>query len=94
MKTKKRGSRERKEQDEKKGTRQCSDTNPSPKANDKFNSERNSNKIWWNNLKDLPMWPRLKAVVEFLLATRHGRLLKHLHRIHVVQAPSCTLCDI
>ncbi|GFS47486.1 hypothetical protein TNCV_1612251 [Trichonephila clavipes] len=32
-------------------------------------AERNSNKIWWNNLKDLPMWPRRKAVAEFRLTT-------------------------
>ncbi|GFW30157.1 hypothetical protein TNCV_1054681 [Trichonephila clavipes] len=55
-------------------------------------AERNSNKIWWNNLKDLPMWPRRKADAEFCLTTGHDRLLKHLN-IHVSQAPSCTFCD-
>ncbi|GFW74694.1 hypothetical protein TNCV_962691 [Trichonephila clavipes] len=42
-------------------------------------TERNSNKIWWNNLKYLPMWPRRKAVAEFRLAAGHDCLLKHLH---------------
>ncbi|GFW72483.1 hypothetical protein TNCV_3797111 [Trichonephila clavipes] len=51
-------------------------------------AERNSIKIWWNNLKDLPMWPRRKAVAEFRLTTGHDCLLKHLHRIHVAQAPT------
>ncbi|GFT42645.1 TD and POZ domain-containing protein 4 [Trichonephila clavipes] len=46
-------------------------------------TERNSNKIWWINFKDLPMWPRRKAVAEFRLTTGHDCLLKHLHRIHV-----------
>ncbi|GFV64450.1 hypothetical protein TNCV_4716251 [Trichonephila clavipes] len=48
--------------------------------------------IWWNNLKDLPMWPRRKTVAEFCLATGHDCLLKHHHRIHVSQVPFCTLC--
>ncbi|GFS55102.1 hypothetical protein TNCV_2441721 [Trichonephila clavipes] len=56
-------------------------------------AERNSNKIWWNNLKDLPMWSRRKAVAEFCLTTRLDCLLRHLHIIHVAQAPFCTLCD-
>ncbi|GFX75157.1 RNase H domain-containing protein [Trichonephila clavipes] len=56
-------------------------------------AERNSDKIWWNNLKDLPMWPRRKAVAKFRLTTGHDCLLKHLHRIHVAQASFCTLCD-
>ncbi|GFU03235.1 transposable element Tcb1 transposase [Trichonephila clavipes] len=30
---------------------------------------------------------------EFRLATGHDYLFKHLHRIHVAQAPFCTLCD-
>ncbi|GFT75998.1 nuclear receptor-binding protein [Trichonephila clavipes] len=46
-------------------------------------AERNSNKMWWNNLRDLPMWPRCKAVAEFRLTTAHDCLLKHLHRVHV-----------
>ncbi|GFU63344.1 hypothetical protein TNCV_247141 [Trichonephila clavipes] len=57
-------------------------------------TERNSNNIWRNNFKDLPMLPRRKAVAAFRLATEHDCLLKHLHRIHVAQAPFCTLCDI
>ncbi|GFV47795.1 hypothetical protein TNCV_3383251 [Trichonephila clavipes] len=57
-------------------------------------TERNSNKIWWNNLKDLPMWPKRRSVTEFRLATGHDCLLKHLYRIHVAQAPFYTLCDI
>ncbi|XP_015925706.1 uncharacterized protein [Parasteatoda tepidariorum] len=57
-------------------------------------TEKNSGKIWWNNLKDLPMWPRRRAVAEFRLTTGHDCLLKHLHRIHVAQAPFCTLCDL
>ncbi|GFV56073.1 hypothetical protein TNCV_2266591 [Trichonephila clavipes] len=40
------------------------------------------------------MRPRRKAVVEFRLATGHDCLLKHLHRIHVVQAPFCTFRNI
>ncbi|GFV55181.1 hypothetical protein TNCV_1382021 [Trichonephila clavipes] len=40
------------------------------------------------------MRPRRKAVAEFRLTTGHDCLLKHLHRIHVAQAPFCTLCDI
>ncbi|GFY05005.1 hypothetical protein TNCV_561371 [Trichonephila clavipes] len=32
-------------------------------------AERNSNKVWWDNLTDLPMWPRRKAVAEFCLTT-------------------------
>ncbi|GFW87301.1 putative gag-pol polyprotein [Trichonephila clavipes] len=56
-------------------------------------AERNSNKIWWNNLKDLPIWPRCKAVAEFLMNTGPDCLPKHLHRIHAAQAPFCTLCD-
>ncbi|GFV21826.1 uncharacterized protein TNCV_4525131 [Trichonephila clavipes] len=56
-------------------------------------SERNSSKIWLNNLKNLPMWPRRKAVAEFRLATGHDCLLKH-YRILVAQVPFCTLCDI
>ncbi|GFX73063.1 uncharacterized protein TNCV_1704651 [Trichonephila clavipes] len=39
------------------------------------------------------MWLRRKAVAEFRLTTGHDCLLKHLHRIHVAQAPFCTLCD-
>ncbi|GFU80040.1 RNase H domain-containing protein [Trichonephila clavipes] len=54
---------------------------------------RNSNKIWWINLKDLPMWPIPKAVAEFRLTTGHDCLLKHLHRVHAAQTPTCTLCD-
>ncbi|GFV84048.1 hypothetical protein TNCV_3037101 [Trichonephila clavipes] len=46
-------------------------------------AEINSSKIWWNNLKDLLMWPRSKAVAEFCLTTGHDSLLKHQHRIHV-----------
>ncbi|GFQ91817.1 uncharacterized protein LOC103523915 [Trichonephila clavata] len=42
-------------------------------------TERNSNKIWWNYLKDLPMRPRRKTVAEFRLATVHDCLLKHLY---------------
>ncbi|GFT19583.1 hypothetical protein TNCV_2534611 [Trichonephila clavipes] len=57
-----------------------------------FNTERNSKKIWWNNLKDLT-WPRCKAVAEFRLTTRHDCLLKHLHRIHVAHTSFCTLYD-
>ncbi|GFW75221.1 hypothetical protein TNCV_449251 [Trichonephila clavipes] len=56
-------------------------------------AERNSNKIWWNNLKDSPMLPRRKEVDEFRLTTGHDCLLKHLHRIYVAHAPFCTLCD-
>ncbi|GFU99182.1 hypothetical protein TNCV_1228961 [Trichonephila clavipes] len=56
-------------------------------------AERNSNKIWWNSLKDLPMWPGSKAVAQFCLTTRHDCLLKHLYRIHVAQASFRTLCD-
>ncbi|GFT30264.1 hypothetical protein TNCV_3467131 [Trichonephila clavipes] len=57
-------------------------------------AERNSNKIWWNNnLKHLPIWPRHKVVAEFRLTTRHDYILNYLHRIHVAQAPFCTLCD-
>ncbi|GFX82648.1 RNase H domain-containing protein [Trichonephila clavipes] len=56
-------------------------------------AERNSNKISWNNLKGLPMWPTHKAVAEFRLTTGHDCLLKHLHRIHIAQAPFCTLSD-
>ncbi|GFV69544.1 RNase H domain-containing protein [Trichonephila clavipes] len=29
-------------------------------------AERNSNEIWWNNLKDLPMWPRKKQLPSFV----------------------------
>ncbi|GFW00057.1 hypothetical protein TNCV_3568471 [Trichonephila clavipes] len=36
------------------------------------------------------MGPRRKEIAEFPLTTG---LLKHLHRIHVVQAPFCMLCD-
>ncbi|GFS79532.1 hypothetical protein TNCV_2370451 [Trichonephila clavipes] len=57
-------------------------------------AERNSTKIWRNNLKDHIMCPRRKAVTEFRLTTGHDCLLKYLHRIHVAQAPFCTLCDI
>ncbi|GFY30931.1 hypothetical protein TNCV_1629051 [Trichonephila clavipes] len=56
-------------------------------------AERNFNKIWWNNLKDLSMWPRRKAVAELRLTTRHNCLLKHLHRIYVAQAHFCMICD-
>ncbi|GFY22652.1 RNase H domain-containing protein [Trichonephila clavipes] len=56
-------------------------------------AERNSNKIWWNNLKDLPMWPRRKAVAEFRLITGRDSLFKHLHRIHVARTSFCTLRD-
>ncbi|GFX22610.1 hypothetical protein TNCV_2993451 [Trichonephila clavipes] len=56
-------------------------------------AERNSSKIWWKNLKYLPMWPRRKAVAMFLLTTGHDCLLKHLQRIHVAQTTFCTLCD-
>ncbi|GFT05133.1 uncharacterized protein TNCV_531761 [Trichonephila clavipes] len=66
------------------------------KLNDLFSrqyAERNFNKIWWNNLKDIPMGPRRKAVAKFRLTTGHDCLLKHLHRIHVAQGPFCTLCD-
>ncbi|GFT75197.1 hypothetical protein TNCV_2245311 [Trichonephila clavipes] len=52
-------------------------------------AERNSNKIWCNNHKDLAMWPRRKEVAEFRLTTGHDCLLKHLH---VAQSPTCTLC--
>ncbi|XP_071043360.1 uncharacterized protein [Parasteatoda tepidariorum] len=38
--------------------------------------------------------PRRRAVAEFRLTTGHDCLLKHLHRIHVAQAPFCTLCDL
>ncbi|GFW26706.1 hypothetical protein TNCV_2850961 [Trichonephila clavipes] len=57
-------------------------------------TKRNSNKIWWNILNDLPMCPRRKAAAEFHLSTGHDCILKHLHRIHVAQAPFCTRCDI
>ncbi|GFT60685.1 hypothetical protein TNCV_3584021 [Trichonephila clavipes] len=57
-------------------------------------TERNSNKIWRDNLKDLPMWPRRKPVAEFRLANGHDCLLKHLHRIHVAQALFYRLFDI
>ncbi|GFT09476.1 hypothetical protein TNCV_5063161 [Trichonephila clavipes] len=56
-------------------------------------AERNSNKIRWNNHKDFPMWPRRKAIAELRLTTGHDCHLKHLRRIHVAQAPLCTLCD-
>ncbi|GFX94165.1 hypothetical protein TNCV_4292101 [Trichonephila clavipes] len=52
---------------------------------------RNSNKIWWKNFKDLPMWLKRKAVAEFHLTNGHDCFLKHLHKIHVTQA--CALCD-
>ncbi|GFW98008.1 hypothetical protein TNCV_1806591 [Trichonephila clavipes] len=39
------------------------------------------------------MCPRRKAVAEFRLTSGHDYLLKQLHRIHVAQAPFCTLCD-
>ncbi|GFT97954.1 hypothetical protein TNCV_2168421 [Trichonephila clavipes] len=45
-------------------------------------------------LKDLLMWPRRKAVAEFRLTIGHDCLRKHLHRVHVAQAPFYTLCDI
>ncbi|GFW69667.1 RNase H domain-containing protein [Trichonephila clavipes] len=51
-------------------------------------TEKNSNNIWWNNLKDLPMWPKRTAFAEFRLTTEHDCLLKY-----VAQAPFCTLCD-
>ncbi|GFV35650.1 hypothetical protein TNCV_3769271 [Trichonephila clavipes] len=56
-------------------------------------TERNSNKVWWTNFKDLPMWLRRKAVAEFRLTTGYDCLLKHLHRNHVARAPFCTFCD-
>ncbi|GFY34196.1 hypothetical protein TNCV_2504991 [Trichonephila clavipes] len=56
-------------------------------------AKRNSCKIGWNYLKDLPMWPRRKAVAEFRLTTGHVCLLNRLHQIHVAQVPFCTLCD-
>ncbi|GFU41398.1 hypothetical protein TNCV_2171541 [Trichonephila clavipes] len=56
--------------------------------------ERNSNKIWSNNPKYLPMWSRHKAVTKFRLVTGHDCLLKYLHRIRVAHTPFCTLCDI
>ncbi|GFX52098.1 hypothetical protein TNCV_4654271 [Trichonephila clavipes] len=40
------------------------------------------------------MWPRLKARKAdfwFCLSTGHDCLQKHLHRIHVAQAPFCML---
>ncbi|GFT01039.1 hypothetical protein TNCV_4054391 [Trichonephila clavipes] len=40
------------------------------------------------------MWARRKSIAEFCLATGHDCLLKHLHRIHIAQAPFCTFCDI
>ncbi|GFX58989.1 hypothetical protein TNCV_3814231 [Trichonephila clavipes] len=57
-------------------------------------ADRNSNKINWNNLKDLPMGPRRTTVAEFSLASGHDFLFKHLHQIHVVQVPFCSLYDI
>ncbi|GFY11391.1 uncharacterized protein TNCV_3182331 [Trichonephila clavipes] len=56
-------------------------------------AERNSNKIWWNNLKDISMCARRKEVAEFCLTTGHDCLLKYFHRIHVAQAHFCMLCD-
>ncbi|GFX58774.1 uncharacterized protein TNCV_804781 [Trichonephila clavipes] len=57
-------------------------------------TERNFIKIWWNNLKELPVGTRHKAVAEFCLPTGHNCHLKHLNRIRVAQAPFCMLCDI
>ncbi|GFV05065.1 uncharacterized protein TNCV_222821 [Trichonephila clavipes] len=50
-------------------------------------TERYSNKMWWNNLKDLLKWLRRKTVEEIRLTTGLGCLLQHLHRIHVAQGP-------
>ncbi|GFU24570.1 hypothetical protein TNCV_2265151 [Trichonephila clavipes] len=72
----------------------CNGEHLSPSGNSDFGLQNiKSNKMWWNNLKDLPMWSRRKAVAEFRLTTRHDCLLKHLHRIHVAQAPFFTLYD-
>ncbi|GFT89178.1 hypothetical protein TNCV_3085551 [Trichonephila clavipes] len=49
--------------------------------------------MWWNKLKDLPMWLRRKAVAKFRLTIGHDSLLKHLHRIHVAQALFYMLSD-
>ncbi|GFX19242.1 hypothetical protein TNCV_3013861 [Trichonephila clavipes] len=38
-------------------------------------AERNSNEIWWNNFKDLPMWSRRKAIAEFCQTTGYDCLL-------------------
>ncbi|GFY34220.1 putative transposable element [Trichonephila clavipes] len=40
------------------------------------------------------MWPRRKAAAEFRLAIGQDCLLKHLHRIHIAQAPFCTLYNL
>ncbi|GFY17502.1 hypothetical protein TNCV_3518571 [Trichonephila clavipes] len=56
-------------------------------------SKRNSEKIWWNNLKDIPMWLRRKAVAKFRRTTGPYCLLKHLHIIHVARVPFCTHCE-
>ncbi|GFT34502.1 hypothetical protein TNCV_4124821 [Trichonephila clavipes] len=56
--------------------------------------KRNCNKIWWNNLKNLPVGPRRKLVAGCRRAIELDCFLKHLHRFHVAQAPFCTLCAI
>ncbi|GFU26984.1 hypothetical protein TNCV_1151531 [Trichonephila clavipes] len=57
-----------------------------------------SNKIWWNNLKDLPKWPSRNAVAEFHLETGKYCILKiyidfMLHMPLSVPQHAPTLCN-
>ncbi|VDO10520.1 unnamed protein product [Rodentolepis nana] len=51
-------------------------------------------KQWTVALSDIADWPRIEAVGEFRLLTRHDYLAKHLHRLGVYTQPPCTLCNL
>nr|CDS32608.1 hypothetical protein HmN_000445000 [Hymenolepis microstoma] len=55
---------------------------------------RTKEKQWTTALSNIADWPRLEAVAEFRLRTRHDCLAKHLHRMEVYAQQTCPLCDL
>ena len=53
---------------------------------------RTEGKHWKLDLPTIPDHPRNQAVATVRLSTGHDCLVKHLHRIGILQPPYCTLC--
>ncbi|KAG8199769.1 hypothetical protein JTE90_000862 [Oedothorax gibbosus] len=49
-------------------------------------------KIWNSSIRNLPDYPRYKAVAAFHIATMHDCLNAHLHKLRIVSSLACPLC--
>ncbi|GFW90287.1 hypothetical protein TNCV_2121531 [Trichonephila clavipes] len=55
---------------------------------------KNFQKSWCNNIQNISVWLRKKAVAEFHLAMGHECLARLLHLIKVLNDPQCVLCNL